>query len=884
MRLVKRHAVCCAALLVTGSELQSAGQAWCLLMIAAAMDGLLGCLAKEPVAIVQRKLVHAIAIVASRVSFAEDPAKTASAATTQGSSMQREGDFVLPTAWPELMSAFGTLISSTDPPKRVLGLFLGSTLMGVIGDALAMLWAAPLVPVLKAALVSPPNAETAIASARTAATVMRALNLQATATSDEARASAAAAATAHAAGRGGTHGASTMTLSTMTPLLLTVQKELLAPVLTVVRNALGHVASEDGARHIIQDLISLVREKPAFVRPLLTEVVSLMLAVVDQENMEESTRVCAMEFLVTLSEMGGGMMRKEKKQLTLIVTLACRRMAMLDEDPTWAAKPCHSKSFSHDADEIDDALLTFAGQALDRLASTVGGKTIMPIVMATVGPWTKHSDWRLRRAACLAVGAIGEGSKSAMAATVASVARTIAEAFEDPHPRVRFVALAAIAQLASDFMEPIKGHKSFQAQTHSWLMPALLKVCSKANAATGPEAASCGGAEQAFDKVRHLAMHALQIFMHPQRCRPSHVKPLDPLMRELYDALTTGSMLTRVEALTAVSALSSVIEGEFTGPYSTFMPVVTKLVADSSAAMATDPAAVELRNAAVQCVGSMCSVVPKELCAPDAHALMEAIKPSFTIATIAADKFNSFEAYALAVAHMARALGADFARYLPDVLPLLLHISTQQIESTMVALDQDEADAHKDQAAGVLHTALAPTADAGIVEFVTEIPGLGFHRVTFDTMSLRQKVAAAGIIFQVLQQVQEAALGYLEPLTESVLSCAAQPSSEACRSIGVATMPVLVYIASMDAAHPDRAVHVMGRCLDALFDGLAKETGDDVINGMAEAITELFKIAAATGPRMRLTDSQLSTTLKRLAHSLEISVQRWTETAIAYHE
>jgi hypothetical protein len=852
----------------------------------AAKDGLLSCLAKEPFANVQRKLVHAIAIIAGIIGFAS-PAPAPHAAGTaaaSGAATSRVGQFSLPTAWPQLLDAFGSLVGTADPSRQVLGLFLGSTLMGVLGDPLAKLWAGPLIPVLKTALVSPKNAETAIASARTAATVMRVLNMETTASSDDARASASLAVTAHAAGRGGDHAATAHSMSTMTPLLRSVQTELLAPLLSVVRNALGHVASEDGARHIIQDLTTLVREKPGFVRPALVDVVGLMLAVVEQDTMEESTRVCAMEFLVTLSEMGGGMMRKEGKQLGLIVALACKRMAILEEDTTWASKPCHPKSFSHDADESDDGLLTFAGQALDRLASTVGGKTIMPLVMATVGPWAKHADWRLRRAACLAVSIIGEGSKNVMIASVETIARTVAERFADPHPRVRFAAVVAMAQLSSDFMEPVKGYKSFQALTHSWLIPALLGVCSKAHAAVGPEAAACGGAEAALDKIRLVAMHALQVFMHPQRCRPSHVKPLDPLMRELYDALQNGSTATRIEALTTVSAMCSVIEGEFETAYGTFMPIVTKIVGDATAAMATDPIAVMLRNGAIQCVGTMCSVVSKARCAGDAHSLMEAMKPSFTPEAIAADKFGSFEAYALAVAHMSRALGRDFARYLPDVMPSLLSVSTQEVESNMTPLDQDEADAYRDQNAGTMGAALTPTADTGVAEFVTEIPGHGYHRVTFNTAKLRQKVAAAGIIFQVLQQVQEAALGFLGPLVESVVSCATQQSSEACRSMGVSTMPVLVYAASRDTARPDRAVHVMARCLDCLFDGLTSEMSDDVMNSMAEAITELFKIAAASNGRMRLADDQLNTILQRLAHSMELSVQRWEDTALAYHE
>ena len=874
----------------------------------AVKSSLLTALAKEPNKGAQHKIVHVIAMTASKCAFAKSEAAAGPAR------------FVLGEAWPALMDAFQTLVRSPTAEQRLLGLFLAQTLLSILGDGLAAAWAGPLLPLLRSLLTSPPDADAAIAAARTAVTIIRVFH------SDTHGATAAAAMAAAASGspmrspasphpaspaaavaaapgspaaaaagsprspaygtpgRGspaaaGSPGAGPSP-SKMSPQVQALQQQLLVPLLSVVRTALGSGTTEGDARHVIQDFVELVRFKSTFVRPVLPELMGMLTTVLRTDALEDATRVAALELAVTLCEFAGGMLRKHSAVVDALVAEVCERVTEVDDDATWGSRPTHKTSFSHDEDDDENPVVGFSGQVLDRLSSALGGVQMVPRVLGVIGSWFEHAEWRRRRAACLIIGLVGEGSKKALSPRIDDIARGVARRFADPHPRVRFAALVGMAQLITDFEAPEKGFKSFQTVTHSWLVPAIVGCCSASTAASGAEAEACGGVAACLDKMRQLALHTLQLFFHADHCKPSFVRPLEPIMRELFAVLAEGSVPARTECFLALASLSTVIGDDFAAFYDTFMPRARAVVAEASAS--ADAATGDLRNTALECIGVMCSVVPQEKCRADAIAVMESIKGSINPEAFGDDTSGAYRAVGLACAHLARALGSDFAPYLGAVLPSLVNTMAQNVDIRVDALDADEIDKYHDsRGAGGPRVVDAGTGhSAGVVN----VPGQGHQRVTVNSEALQQKTTACSVVYHILQHVGEGATLGIDHVAAAAGSCATQSGSETCRIMGGTLIPLVVHIASLDKEDPHHGSKLLAGGLGILLDAWNRESSDLVMNTAAEAINELFKLSARSEGRVLVSPSQLAEVMELLGGQLSNCAGRWGDTREAYHE
>jgi importin-5 len=839
-------------------------QRWC-----AVRGVLLRVLAAETIMAARRKVVHVIAQVALASAFYS---------VGDGSPPR----FVLPEAWPELMSSLGTLLSSGDAGSKLLGLHMAQSLLETVGDPLASAWASSLLPMLRSMLMTPDSMASALGAARVAAMLIRVLNAPDADPDAAMTAAAKAAAAARVGGVEGTAELSKAVAAKPSEAVMTMQSQLLGPLISVVRGSLGTASAEDDARHVIQDLIDVVRVKPTFVRPALADLTGLMVAATGADMLDEATRINALELLITIVEFAGGMLRKQPELIDSILAAACSRMVALEENPEWALQENELSCFSHDGDEAEDALLSFAGESLDRISCSMGGKVFFPRLMAIVAPWFEHPDWRYRRAACFAVGVSAEGSKQFLLKSFVDLVKMISQRYADPHPRVRFAAMIATSQLIDDFASMPKGHKNFQALTHKWLLPLLLKASERASMAATPEAESCGGAAPAQERVRQMCFHALQSFFHPEYCKRSMVNPPTPIMSTLFEALRDGSLGTRQEALVSLSSLAGVLGDDFAAFYDTFMPIAKALVGEASAG--GERMAV-LRNRALECAGAMCSVVPREKCLGDAGSIMDMLK-TVRFDSLEGDASDSFQYFGLACAHLARAMGPYFGPYLPVVMPQLVKTAVQDVPVMFEDLDIDQKDKYRDEARGARDYMLSESGMNTQSTAVVFVPGIGQRKIIVDGEKLQQKASAATVIYHVLQNVGDAAVPMIDQIADAVLSCVGQQSSELCRTMGVTTCPIIVHVAGRDPGRPTHGSEMLTLVLRALFEAWKVENSDSVMNTIAEAIAECFRISARSGSprRVLLSDKVLADVVIELAAQLSQSLERWKDTALAYHD
>jgi hypothetical protein len=231
---------------------------------------------------------------------------------------------------------------------------------------------------------------------------------------------------------------------------------------------------------VLEELINIAEEAPKYFRKQIQALIQLSMQVATAQHLEEETRFLAVELLLTLAEQASPMMRKQKLFLENIVPLALQLMLAVedvdmdewnsttedDNDGTELTsldvgkvllihtRPphpslsllAHLTPLAHPVPLPSHivrvacvyvrrtcvcmcACICDAQDALDRLALSIGGKTVFTLAFRAdlVPAFLEHQDWHYRHAALACISQIAEGcekqmkQKDTLAAIVAQV-------------------------------------------------------------------------------------------------------------------------------------------------------------------------------------------------------------------------------------------------------------------------------------------------------------------------------------------------------------------------------------------------------------------------------------------------------------------------------
>jgi hypothetical protein len=178
---------------------------------------------------------------------------------------------------------------------------------------------------------------------------------------------------------------------------------------------------------------------------LITWIEPLLQLTLDQ-NRTISTRSTALECLITLIECRSpaNNLAPSLNWLDPVFRALVNLMAEIDEDEHW--------SLSLDEDEEDqDAIYIQAEQALDRLTQEVV-KThcdqLFELILSAVQP-PLPASWKAKHALLSVIAVTGDGLAESFSLAADQIYHVLQAGFDDPHPRVIYAAIYAIAQLAS---------------------------------------------------------------------------------------------------------------------------------------------------------------------------------------------------------------------------------------------------------------------------------------------------------------------------------------------------------------------------------------------------------------------------------------------------
>ncbi|RKO92447.1 armadillo-type protein [Blyttiomyces helicus] len=423
---------------------------------------------------------------------------------------------------------------------------------------------------------------------------------------------------------------------------------LIPQMLSVLPSLLtGEATSDEDLGNAFIYLMDLAGEYPALLRSVLPDLVEFVANIMRNANLEDNTRKSAVELLVIIAEANPGMVRKQQVFVNTLVPILLEWISTIEEDEDW-----------YTTDDIDDDdnedFNMIAAQALDRLAISLGGKTLLPIIFAHVPPMLSDESWSKRHGGLMTISSIAEGCQKIMLVELKNVIGLVLPRLQDPHPRVRWAACNAIGQMSTDFAPNLQN--SYCSEILTNLIPVM--------------------DDTRFPRVQAHVAAALVNFS--EEVEKFTIAPfLDQIFEKLLILLNTGKTYVQEQAITTIATVADSAEDKFVKYYPAIMPLLLSVLQQASVKEFR-----LLRGKTMECASLIALAVGKETFAPHAAEFVNILRVTQQSITEPDDPQSSY--LLSAWARICKVSGDDFLPYLEFVLPPLLASASLKPDFTVI--------------------------------------------------------------------------------------------------------------------------------------------------------------------------------------------------------
>ena len=166
-----------------------------------------------------------------------------------------------------------------------------------------------------------------------------------------------------------------------------------------------------------------------------------------------------------------------------------------------------------DANDDDEEETLLAAEAIQRLATGLGGKSVSEIIFQYVQQFSSHADWKYRRAAIVAMHRLIEGATKYLTNSLNQVIQFLFNSLQDRSVRVQYETIQTVGRLASLYTDEL---------------PTLVEKFLPPLASLMADANNC-------DKIRGHSASALINLLNPQFLENNEIleKYLEPLLQAL---------------------------------------------------------------------------------------------------------------------------------------------------------------------------------------------------------------------------------------------------------------------------------------------------------------------------------------------------------------
>ncbi|WRT68414.1 uncharacterized protein IL334_005390 [Kwoniella shivajii] len=319
----------------------------------------------------------------------------------------------------------------------------------------------------------------------------------------------------------------------------------------------------------------------------------------------------------------------------LVGLLIGRQVASFDVD-------CQDWLDTTNLDEEDEDYPVFGEEALDRLAISLGGTTVLPALSNQVQSLVTQQDWRCRYSALVAISAVAEGCLEELQPRIKDVLTIISPTAKDSHPRVRYAFLQCIGTLCADC------EGTMQKDYANDVMEVCLALL-----------------EDPITRVRTHSAACLTNFFQDIEIE-SFSSHLEPLVRTLLNQFHAGPLYLQEQVLATIYIANVALGAmeSFIPYYRDIMDLIIHILTT-----ATDETQQKLQGRAMECASLTGSAVGKAVFSGDAVRIAQlmitiqnSLQPDDRRSGYLMDAWTS----------LCQTLGNDFEPFLPQVVPPLL--------------------------------------------------------------------------------------------------------------------------------------------------------------------------------------------------------------------
>ncbi len=655
--------------------------------------------------------------------------------------------------------------------------------------------------------------------------------------------------------------AKALLVKSTTGFLLALQPEqlsagvpLMQPMMQIL-SALLASGDELAAREAMDGLVEMAVDQGVakFMSASMVHLVMAMVQIAGSRALDTQTRILALEVVCSLAENRPGLLRKMGADKTGAVVRVCIEMAAeLDcdgaqDDPAWDVNTFEEM----DDDEGQDSVSGMALEAIGRLGVKLGGRVVLPQAFAMIPAMiADNADWRKRRAGILCLANVSGGAIKMLKPELGKVLAMFLPRLQDPVQRVRFAAAMSVGLLCQAF------DGEMQTKHHAVVVPALARTllsaaqsgsCPRVRGAAansiitvfrGASEEGAAGGSEADAFVDGSAADAAASVGFPV------AQYLQPLMDGLVSILRESANHYSVheQAMDATAAVASASGASFGRFYDSFMPAAKGIVVN-----ATSEELRSLRGRTMQCIAKIGSAVGVAKFGGDAQQIMSTMLTQQQQQQANNGGTPVFdEDVAQACAQICRAIGDNFAAYLPHVLPPLLAALNKKNEFLV-----RNADEIVDQEAEM---------EAGLASQVINVPGMESKRITLNVNTVFEQKLALKCLYEYVTTLRDspALLQFAPQIAQAVLPMATNRFSPESRSTAALLLPQLLSVAceqgaksggdlATAAAARQTATSLLQFILPAYMAQLAEEVNREVLASVCEGVCEIAKACFYSG-------------------------------------
>ncbi len=581
-------------------------------------------------------------------------------------------------------------------------------------------------------------------------------------------------------------------------------KPALQPIINIIGAALQQ-GFEIDATAIIDHLVAVAEIQPIFFRGAVEVIVPIMLQIAGHKDFEFSTRSMALELLATLSQTAPALVRKCSSLVPGVVPLAFNMMLETDEDDEEFSRGKYSEE-SLDEDSL------LGEEAIERLASTLGGRSICDTVLSCITQFSTSTSWQHRRAAIAGLQRLADGCSDYFKKNVFSKALPyVLQACNDSSSvRVQYQAIECVARFADLFSSEV----SVLVNT---FVPHLTAIIG--NNATCP-------------RVRGHATAAMISIIKLDECNGDVLAPhMQLLLQALVVCLQNASIEVQPPCLTLLGRVAEAAGQAFAPYYPSFMPSVKSILLSSVA-----PELATLRGKAMECAAYMGGAVDLNTFAPDAVEIL-ALFTTFLQTDASSD--ITFEYILPACAKMSKAVGAHFEPYLPLVMNSLMASINEPIQCIVEDADEDEIEgevANEDE-------------DTKLVSTVISFGAAGKKKVTLNVYAVTQKNEAARILYELASNMKGLMKSYIVPAiaaTIPLITCQQSGDVRASSALALAQLFV-AYIDATKKGFLTWDLNVLSQVVNKFLANLQEEINASTRACVAEALSDVLLACYESG-------------------------------------